>query len=695
MKIQKGSCLALLMVCAWLVHLEKSFGAAVTGQNNNGLAIRKVILYKHGVGYFERRGRVIGQSDVVLTFKKDQMNDLLKSLTAFDLSGGQVSSIVYDNSQTAEQLLSQYNFNLRNGQGLPQILGQLQGSEVELTIVGSNQPLRGTVIGVETRTIKENKSIRKQYRANLLTESGKLRNFDVDEILDLRFLDEKLNQDIEDYLAILYQQHRRDEKRVVLRTAEAGERDLLVSYVTEIPVWKATYRVVLPENDKDKAFLQGWAIVDNVSEEDWENVQLTLVSGLPISFIQNLYDPWYKKRPVVALSQEMALAPTTPESGMVYDETDSRSVSKNIRAVGRSRSAEMMSMAGMMAPTEKFDMAQEMRNLQAETVTREVGDLFEYQIDEPVTIARNQSALIPIVAGEIEGETVSLYNESVRSKNPLSAFRMRNSTGLTLEGGPLTVYQAGSYAGEALIETVKADEQRYITYGVDLGLHVNTKHGSKGKGVHRVIINRGVVRMHEYIIETKAYNLDNKDNKEKTVVIEHPYRKDWKLLNEEKPIEITDNFKRFEVKIPAKKLTTFEVVERRDHWHRIAVTNITPEHLVTYIHDNFLTKKSRQQLEKIISLKAEIVSIDRELKALKNEKKNIFKDQSRLRDNLGRLGRNDKEKRLRSRYIKQLNTQEDRLAEMEKRSKQLQKQRLKVQNQLDDMIENLAQDLTL
>ncbi len=145
-----------------------------------------------------------------------------------------------------------------------------------------------------------------------------------------------------------------------------------------------------------------------------------------------------------------------------------------------------------------------MRQLKAATITSDKGEMFEYRIDHPVTIARNRSALVPIVATEIKGQAVDLYNEKIRAKNPLAAVRLKNTTGLTLEGGPLTVFQGGSYAGDALVKTFKPDEKRYITYAVDLGLRVNTKMGTKSEQVDRVIINRGVIRMRRGIIETKT-----------------------------------------------------------------------------------------------------------------------------------------------------------------------------------------------
>ena len=696
----------ITMITVWVLLLVSHSGAETTkGNPNSLLPVRKVVLYKHGVGYFERSGVVAGRQNIDLHFKADQMNDLLKSLTVIDLADGPVSSIVYDSTKTVEQLLSDYTFDLRKAQGLPQVLKQLQGSEVEATF--GSEKITGIIVGVEERIITDKEAKIPTYLLNILDSDSRLRSINTDEILGVKFLDERLDRDIKRYMQTLFQQHRRDEKTVTIRPEGEGQRKLLVGYVTETPVWKATYRIVLGEKDKEKPFLQGWAIVDNVSEEDWNDVQLSLVSGLPISFVLNLYEPIFKSRPHVEIEEEMALAPTVPEEGMEQKDLLGKAAFGGRQALGGlevPRQVRRMSAAPGAAGAlplvpaddavfERELDAKKMRDLQAQTVTREVGDLFEYRIEYPVTIARNRSALLPIVAAQVEGEPVALYNETTRAKNPLAAVRLKNTTGLTLEGGPLTVYQQGNYVGEALIKTVKADEQRYITYAVDLGLHVNTKYGSKSERVDRVVINRGTMRMHRAVIETKTYNLDNKDNRDKVVVIEHPYHKDWKLLNKEKPIEITDNYQRFEVKTKGIELTKFDVEEERDNWEEVAVGNITPEQIEVFIQQKYLSDKTREQLEKIVTVKAEIVRIDRRINELQDEQKNIYEDQKRLREDLKSLGTTEQAKLLESRYLKKLEQQENQLDTINTELKNLQQERQQKQKQLDEMIETLTQDL--
>lgn len=681
-----GFLVGTLMVSSAHAEANKSTG-------DSRMAIRKVVLYKCGVGYFEMRGSAKAGEAIRLYIDHDRMSDLLKSLTVINLSGGQVGSIVYESTKTAEQLLREYAFDLGKGrQGLPQVLEQLQGSEIEM--VAGSAKVVGKVVGIERRTLIDGETKIPEFYLNTVDNQGRFRSLNTDEISGVRFLDRRLNQDIQRYLNVLFQKHRRNEKAVIIIPEGKGLQKLLISYVTEAPVWKATYRVVLPERDGGvKPFLQGWAIVDNVSEEDWKDVRLSLVSGLPVSFVMNMYDPQFRRRPVIEVQEKVPVAPTVPEA-----------YAERVKGARKSRPPKVMAMPGRAEALElrreseakgggEVDLEDRMRNLQTKAVTRQIGELFEYRIDQPVTIERNRAALVPIVAKEVEGQAVDLYNKKACARNPMAAVRLRNTTKLTLEGGPVTVIEGGNYAGEALIGMIKPDEERYIPYAVDLGLHVNTEHGSRSEPVDRVIIRHGTMRMHRGILETKTYNLDNKNDRARTVIIEHPYHPEWKLLNKERPLEITENYMRFEAKVPPKELARFSVKEIRDTWESMIVTNLTPDDIVIYARKGFFSEATRKQLERIVLLKAEIAGTNRDLQALQKEEAQIFKDQKRVRENISGLGQTVEEKELRSRYIRRLDLQETRLEKIRERQADLGKQRKTKQKQLDEMIGSLEQDL--
>lgn len=653
------------------------------------LVLKQVTLFNNGVGYFQLGGEVMAGKKIRLRVKTDQMNDLLKSLTVLNLSGGQVSSIVYDNDKTIPQKLGEFNFQLRKDQGLPQVLRQLQGSEIQV-LTGSTS-IAGTIMGVEKRNIHEGDSIVPRFFLTIMDPIGQMRTFDAGEITGIKISDPELTEDLERYLSILFQKHQKDGRTVTITPMGEGPQKLLVGYIAEVPVWKASYRIVLPDTDKGKTpFLQGWAIVDNVSGKDWENVQLSLVSGLPVSFIQELYAPRFKKRPELKMDDEDAVALSVPEVTMEENRMAMAAPPSPMARPGAPRKK---------APAPRYagapDMEQGLRKLKAQTVTREVGDMFEYRIDHPVTIDQNRSALVPIVSRNIQGRAVDLYNEKTRKQNPLAGVKLKNTTGLTLEGGPLTVLKGGTYAGEAFIKSLKPNEQRYITYAVDLGLHVNTKKGSSTEPVDRVIINRGLMRLHRGVIETRNYTLHNKNADSRTVVIEHPYHSNWKLLKPEKPLEITDHYLRFEVSVPAGTKTSFEVKEIRDVWESFAISNLTPDNILIFAREKYLDDKTLKQMEQMVIIKTELARIETELKTIDKERRQIFKDQKRLRENLKGLGQTSEEKGLRSRYIQELDRQETRLEKIEQREASLQNQRKTKQKALDGLINSLSQDLKI
>ncbi|NQU12842.1 MAG: hypothetical protein HQ561_01785, partial [Desulfobacteraceae bacterium] len=376
----------LAFILGLIVPLS-SYAKVSESTNDNQMAVRKVVLYKSGVGYFEMRGMVAGGKAVRLYFRRNQMNDLLKSLTVLNVSGGKINSIVYDSTKTVKQLLSDYTFDLKKGQGLPQVLQQLQGSKIEL-MTGSTTT-KGTIVGVENRIKTQDDAEIPTYYLTIMDNKEDLRSFNTDEITAVRFLDKRLNLDIKRYLEILFQRYRKDEKAVTVTASGQGQQELFVSYVTEVPVWKATYRIVLPrQREEVKPFLQGWAIVDNVSGNDWRGVQLSLVSGLPISFIQNLYDPIFRKRPVIDIEERTTLTPSIPEAAMrkKKDRKGEKAPSPKPRAAAMAmKSFGRADRLEAEHPAE-VHLEEKMRELRAQVVTREMGDLFEYKIAHPVTI---------------------------------------------------------------------------------------------------------------------------------------------------------------------------------------------------------------------------------------------------------------------------------------------------------------------
>jgi len=637
--------------------------SAPLGAQEPALPIRRAILYKHGIAYFERYGTI--RDDVTLRFKARDMSDILKSLTIIDLSGGPIPTVGYESTKTVEQQLAEYAFDLRAAQGLPAILEQMKGSEVIVTIDGDETA--GRILAVEKRIASGGDVQAESYRFSILLEDGAVRSHDLDELGRIRFTEPRIREDLQKYLGILSGRLRRGEKEVTLLAGE-GERTLLVSYVQEQPVWKVSYRLVL--DPMKKAVLQAWAIVDNVGGDDWNDVSLTLVSGLPVSFIQNLYDPLYVKRPTVDVQREGAVGPIVYEGGGILNDMAAEDAGKEAAGPRREMKSERMrapeptlSSAPGAAPIEKHEW---MARQTASVAARAAGALFKYDIREPVTIKRNHSALLPIANSTVDARRVSIYDESVRAENPMDGVRIKNTTGLTLEGGAVTVIEENTYAGEALIDTLKADDDRFISFAVDLGTRVNTSLGSDSRQITGIRIYRGTLETFYKQEETKTYTLTNVEPKEKTIVIEHPLRPEWKLVRTPDPVDKTPRRYRFEVDLPARKTVEFTVTEERPTSSTIGVTNLNPEQILFYVRQKYVDDNARKLLENVAALQSEIVSLNAQTAELERRRNEIAAGQERTRKNLSVLGQTEAERNLRNRYVKDFETEENRYQELTK-----------------------------
>jgi len=320
-------------------------------------------------------------------------------------------------------------------------------------------------------------------------------------------------------------------------------------------------------------------------------------------------------------------------------------------------------------------------------VARELGELFEYRISTPVTIRKSESAMLPFLQDKITARKLLIYSDQT-SAHPLNAAEITNSTGKTLDGGPITVIEAGSYGGEALMETVKTGDKRLLSYAVDLGTRITTQFDSKGDIVREVHIKRGVMTTRVAAVETRTYTIRNVDQKPKTLIIEHPARPDYTLL-ERKPTEKTANAYRFEVKLAAGAVEKFPVVEERVYDNTFAVTNLTPDVLFTYVQNKNLSDTARKQLGEIVNRKQQIAAADGEVRRVEAQVATIVRDQDRIRQNINSLNQVNGQQEQVQKYARQLADQEAQLATLRDRQSELERKRAALQSELNSLIEKM------
>jgi hypothetical protein len=718
------------------------------------LPITQVILFSSGVGYFQREGEVEGQSRIDLTFPGTDVNDLLKSLVLQD-GAGKVSTISYDSPDPIEKTLKSFALDLTYNPSFGQLLNQARGEKVEVTLQGNaaGQPatLSGVILGMESQRQPHGKdAVIDVELLNLLCAEG-VRSVPLSQVLRLRFLNAALEGELRRALEVLATRHDAQKKVVSLTFEGDGKRPVRVGYVIENPIWKTSYRLVL--GDAGKAFLQGWAVVENTSDDDWKDVRMALVSGRPISFKMDLYQPLFLPRPTVEPELFASLRPPV-FSGDLNNPVQAGAQPGGNANVGV-QGAGLGAMGGMPNPgfggmpgfnpylnnlgaANRYNFAngqignlggqlgvqggqlgmqggqsgnnlnfnndfangrltyeqlqqrrqelsaakEKARNLgnalaaidvkqgvASVASAEEVGDYFRYVIDHKVTLPRQKSALLPIVTHDIEATRVSIFNEGVHAKFPLLGLKFKNSSGQNLMQGPVTVYEGSTYAGDARVMDLQPGEERFVAYAVDQGTEVKAEGQTAPQQLTAVKIVKGVLRATHRLRETKNYLVKNRSTQDRTLVIEHPVRADWRLVTPEKPAERSREVYRFEVKVPAGKSLTHQVVEEQSRSDLIALTAKTGQELRIFLQSPVPSARVKEALEQAASLHGKLIDTQRQLTELQEQLKAISEDQARLRLNFERLPSTSAAYK---RYLEKFDTQETDIEKLQKEIKKLQ-----------------------
>jgi hypothetical protein len=692
-----GAGLASLPAHAQLSTDKPATTAAAQKGPQADVPVKVVVLFSSGVGYFEHAGSVTGNASTELRFKTNQVNDILKSLVLQDLGGGRATTVVYPSQDPIEKTLRSFQVDITGDPSLAALLGQLRGARVQVSAGGEN--IDGTILGLEERpkAVGEKGSIN-VWVMNLIS-GGTIRSVELAEAKRIELEDPQLREELAKALAALAQARDQDKKPVTLNFTGAGERQVKIGYVVETPVWKTSYRLILPGDGADKANdkpkLVGWAIVENQTDNDWGNVQLSLVSGRPISFIQDLYRPLYVPRPVVQPELYASLRPQTYEAGMARDEkalagdidgdgatrAGRESVARKSALAERQRAGAMAkapqaaSGTGLNAefagagggggalgglaladshaaykPMEDFS-----KSVASLASASRVGELFQYTVGN-VSLPRQRSAMIPIVTDDVEVERLSIYNPSVMPRNPLYGARVKNTTGKHLLQGPVTVLDGPSYAGDARIDNVPPGQERLISYGVDLQVLVDAKNNKREDSIVAGKIVKGVLWVTHKNVVTQDYAAENKADKDKTLIVEHPLRgPGWKLIEPVKPLEKTDAVYRFRAPVAAGKSASIRVVEEQVAAQQISILSTDVGPLEVYGRTGTIPKAVRDVLADAVARKNALADTQRQIEERRRQVAEITAEQVRIRENLKSIDRNSD---YGIRLLKKLNDQE-------------------------------------
>ena len=695
------------------------------------LPVRKVVLYKNGVGYFEHAGTVTGNQRVSIDFTSPQLNDVLQSLTVLDEGGGRIAGVNYNSTTPLAEQLKTLSLGMTEDPTSTDLFGALRGQRVEVTGGPSSGlgggSISGRLMSIEARTEKigsdENVSSVVKYYLTVIASSGAVRVIELTPALSVRPVDASLQGELDRYLELLSTTHSTGLRHLTLDALGSGQRQLRVSYISEVPVWKATYRMVFPREANGNAVVQGWAVVDNTVGADWDNVQLALVAGAPQSFIQPISQPLYTRRPEIPISTEAQTTPQTHEAAEIMNNTlqapepqaqafmNQKAMRQELEGAYRKNSlgqvkqtvavnAENMAIGGLAGAGSGgmgagFGAGNGVAGgvyrpsdaiAEGDVSTNAFDDFFEYALTQPVTIHKNESAMVPILQQELPAGHVTLWSRN--DPRPLRAVWLENKSKLTLDAGSFTIFESGEFAGEGLLDPIHPGERRLLSYAADQAMRVKITDQQSRRTLHHLQIHKGLAVERYMDVTSMTYSATNSADQDRVVLLEHPrHTNGWSLDEGVKAAETTPDLYRFKVAVKPHSTEKLEVRERGPEYTRVSID--PNQNSNAYLLD--LVKRvpdAEAQLKPVLDAQAKLADLDQAIADSKKQEQTAAADEARDRENLTALKGNDAARR----FVDELNRAEDLLQSTRKHTAELEQQKAAAVDNLRAQINALSYD---
>ena len=709
-----------------------------TQTNPNPLPITRVSLYKNGVGFFEHAGRVTGDQSVTIDFTSAQLNDVLQSLTAIDLNGGRISGAGYNSTTPLEQQLKTLPLALSDDPSDIDFYNAIRGARVQVTAPGIS--FSGRLLSIDLRppvpkssdadSTEPSKPLRRFL--TVVSDSGTVRTIELTPTVSVTLLDTALHTDVSRYLELLASSRSQGLRHLTLLDRGTGPRDLRVSYISEVPVWKSTYRILFTDpgtSPATSATLQGWSVVDNTTGSDWTNVHLDLIAGAAQSFIQPLSTPYYTRRPEIPLPAEAQLAPQTHESGdtlpppppppaPVMSQNESVVTDSFKPRAKRALSAGVVGMSGLsggspggvmggiagVAPAAPIDYADAAEaSITPQTTTASFDDYFQYTLTDPITIRKNESALVPILQTKLPIERITLW--SPQHPQALRALWITNDSTLTLDRGSFSIVENGSFGGEGLLDPIHPGERRLLSYAADQALTValDPANGDRHH-LRSVTVAKGVLIEHYRDVNLRDYAVRNASADPRSVLIEYPITPRYTLQNpggtgpedtSQKPEETTPTLYRFRVTVPAHQTLHLKVAETHSSPRTYQLGGIN-ENQIRLLTQDLGTGSSAallQQLQPVLDAQRALADLTAKKSALDTHLNELRQEEERQRANIVAL--KDTDKTASKRFVDELGHIEDQILDLQRQQTTLQTQIEAARQDLATKVQQIQFDQTL
>jgi hypothetical protein len=626
------------------------------------LVLKRVMLSSGGLGYFEYEAAVDGDATLKLTVSLAQVDDVLKSLVVYDDKGG-VGGLSLPGREPLAQAFKDLPFD-QDSLGSPaDLLATLKGAEIT---VGGSRAMSGRIVSVQEETVTTNdgKATTKRTRVTLLTDRG-LQQFILEDAENLQFADAALRDKLAQALIAIQTNRARDARTLELATRGQGRRTVRVAYIVEVPVWKASYRLTLPGDAAAKSALQGWATVENLSGQDWKDIELTLVSGRPVAFHQALYDAYYVKRPEIPVEVAGRLMPGVDRGGVEADRAKAAPPPPPAPAgAPQYRPQQERSLAATVAPPPNAAAAAD--QVEASDAATQV--VFKYP--RAVSVDNGRTLSIPIIDRQVPAERLALYQAETAARNPLAAIRLTNDGDSGLPPGIITLYERDktgyvAYVGDARLSGFPVGETRLLAYALDEKITVE-RDAAQTDRIASGTIAQGALRLSRVIRQTVTYRVRGPAKEPRQLIVVQRRLPGWTLVKPDaKTVELSEGNYRIPFQLPGGDQTqTFEVVQEQTQQQELRLVDGTADQIRVYVQAREFDDKTRAALVNVLHLQGAVADAQRKVTQADAERQQIVQEQARLRDNLARVPANSD---LQRRYLATLDKQETELEAIAKR----------------------------
>jgi hypothetical protein len=625
------------------------------------LVLKRVMLSSGGLGYFEYEATVDGDATLRLTVSLPQVDDVLKSLVVYDDKGG-VGGLSLPGREPLAQAFKDLPFDQDSLSSPADLLATLRGAEIT---VGGSRAISGRIVSVqeETATTNDGKATTKRTRVTLLTDRG-LQQFILEDAENLQFADSALRDKVAQALLAIQSNRAKDARTLELATRGQGRRTVRVAYIVEVPVWKASYRLTLPGDPAaPKAALQGWATVENLSGQDWKDIELTLVSGRPVAFHQALYEAYYVKRPEIPVEVAGRLMPGVDRGGVEAAKAAPPPPPAPAGAP-QYRPQQERALAATAAPPATVAGAAD----QVEATDAATQVVFKYP--RAVSVANGRTLSIPIIDREVPAQRLALYQAETAARNPLAAIRLSNDGDSGLPPGIITLYErdkAGyvAYVGDARLSGFPVGETRLLAYALDEKITVE-RDAAQTDRIANGTIAQGALRLSRIIRQTVTYRVRGPAKEPRQLVLVQRRLPGWTLVKPDpKTVELSEGNYRIPYQLPGGDQTqTFEVVQEQTQQQELRLVDTAADQIRVYAQAREFDAKTRDALTKVLQLQGAVADAQRKVTQADAERQQIVQEQARLRDNLARVPANSD---LQRRYLATLDKQETELEAIAKR----------------------------